>query len=389
MRIEAIAAGASAINALLARAAGNAAAPGPASPAEPAPVIRRDGLQFRFRARDELEQQLRFANSDGDLLDLSFEAQTRLKIDLQGQADLNGPDDAVLRFDLKRKADLRIQAVDSQSGAELTSRARLRQRVQFSIDFDTFEQLAQSSDSLDLASLLQAAATGQPQGDSSAADDDDGPHHHNDGHDHDEDDHHSSEADAAQTGGAPSADGSGAEDSELSDEERRQLEELRARDAEVRAHEAAHLSAAGGLAQGGASFETQVGPDGKAYAVGGEVSVDTSPGATPEETIRKAQQIRRAALAPAEPSAQDRAVAAKAAQMEAKARAELAREQQQSKDAPNATDHDDESDTADRDDAGRVAQRPSSVAGALTHSLISRFDAGLRQQLAGALDLVA
>ncbi|RMD64917.1 MAG: hypothetical protein D6824_03380, partial [Planctomycetota bacterium] len=274
---------------MLARAAGNAVAAGPASPAEPAPAVRRDGLQFHYRARNELEQQLRFANSDGDLLDLSFEAQTRLKIDLQGQPDLNGPDDAVLRFDLKRKADLRLRAVDGQSGAELTSRTRLRQRAQFSIDFDTFEQLAQSSDSLDLASLLQAATTTEAD---EAKDDD-----HDRSHEDDPtDDHEAQEqvSQASQPHEGASTDGAAASDpaqpgdstSELSDEEQQQLEELRARDAEVRAHEAAHLSAAGGLAKGGPSFETQVGPDGKAYAVGGEVSVDTSPGATPEETIR-------------------------------------------------------------------------------------------------------
>ncbi|MGD8781495.1 MAG: putative metalloprotease CJM1_0395 family protein [Ignavibacteria bacterium] len=46
----------------------------------------------------------------------------------------------------------------------------------------------------------------------------------------------------------------------------------------------------------------------------------------PEATIKKAQQIRRAALAPSEPSSQDRSVANQAAAMEAKARAELMEE---------------------------------------------------------------
>lgn len=111
---------------------------------------------------------------------------------------------------------------------------------------------------------------------------------------------------------------------QLSPEEIKQLEKLKARDREVRAHEMAHLAAAGGLAMSGASFTYQRGPDGASYAIGGEVQIDTSGGSTPEETIRKAQIIRAAALAPAEPSGQDRSVAAKAAQMEAQARAEQA-----------------------------------------------------------------
>jgi len=70
------------------------------------------------------------------------------------------------------------------------------------------------------------------------------------------------------------------------------------------------------------------------YAVGGEVQIDVSPGRTPEETVRKADQIRRAALAPADPSAQDYRVAAQAAQMMAQAQQELARQ----RDAGNGAD---------------------------------------------------
>lgn len=103
------------------------------------------------------------------------------------------------------------------------------------------------------------------------------------------------------------------------------LLELQQRDREVRAHEQAHISASGGLASGGARFSFQQGPDGKQYAIGGEVNIDTSPGRTPQETINKAQQIRAAALAPADPSPQDRSVAAEASEMEAQARAELAK----------------------------------------------------------------
>ena len=110
---------------------------------------------------------------------------------------------------------------------------------------------------------------------------------------------------------------------QLSEDEQREVDELKKRDAEVRAHEAAHLAAAGSLAQGKANFEFQTAPDGNRYAVGGHVDIDTAPAETPEATLAKARQIRRAALAPGEPSGADRGVAAKAAQMEARARREL------------------------------------------------------------------
>jgi len=110
----------------------------------------------------------------------------------------------------------------------------------------------------------------------------------------------------------------------LSKSEQRVVEKLKDRDREVRAHEQAHLAAAGPYATGGPSFEYQTGPDGQRYAVGGEVGIDTSPiPGDPEATIRKAQVVRAAALAPANPSAQDRAVAAAAAKMEVQAQQEL------------------------------------------------------------------
>jgi len=112
---------------------------------------------------------------------------------------------------------------------------------------------------------------------------------------------------------------------ELSDTDRRQLEALKSTDRAVRAHEAAHMAAGGSLVTSGASFSFETGPDGQRYAVAGEVGIDTSKGRTPEETLVRAQQIRAAALAPADPSGQDRSVAAAAAQMAADARAEIAR----------------------------------------------------------------
>lgn len=104
----------------------------------------------------------------------------------------------------------------------------------------------------------------------------------------------------------------------LSPEAQQQLRELKLRDAEVRAHESAHMAAGGGHVNGGASYTYQKGPDGRQYAIGGHVSIDASsvPG-DPEASREKAQQVRRAALAPGEPSGQDRQVAARAAAQEA------------------------------------------------------------------------
>lgn len=114
-----------------------------------------------------------------------------------------------------------------------------------------------------------------------------------------------------------------------------QKQRLQDRDAEVRAHEMAHLAAAGGLATGGMQLTYQTGPDGRQYAVGGSVQIDTSKANTPEETIQKAQRIRAAALAPSDPSPQDLQVAARASQMEAEARAELSAKKRSK---PEATD---------------------------------------------------
>jgi hypothetical protein len=124
-----------------------------------------------------------------------------------------------------------------------------------------------------------------------------------------------------EQGGAAEAQGPGGRP--LSKDEQREVEELRARDAEVRAHENAHVAAAGGLA-GPISYEYETGPDGRRYAVGGEVPISIPESDSPEEQIRNAEKARAAALAPAEPSAQDMAVAARAEQMAAEARAEIA-----------------------------------------------------------------
>jgi hypothetical protein len=102
------------------------------------------------------------------------------------------------------------------------------------------------------------------------------------------------------------------------------IEELKKRDSEVRSHESAHIAAGGNLVRGGPTYSYQMGPDGKQYAVGGEVKIDTSSiPDNPDATISKMQQVKSAALAPADPSPQDRSVAQMASSTESKARADL------------------------------------------------------------------
>ena len=112
----------------------------------------------------------------------------------------------------------------------------------------------------------------------------------------------------------------------LSTEEKQIVSELQARDSEVRAHEAAHQS--GGASTGAASYTYQKGPDGKMYAIGGEVPISIKSGSTPQETIANAQAVIASALAPADPSGQDQAVAASAMMMITKAQQQLAQENQ-------------------------------------------------------------
>ena len=114
---------------------------------------------------------------------------------------------------------------------------------------------------------------------------------------------------------------------ELSPDEKRLVQDLQSRDAEVRAHESAHKS--GGASTGAATYTYQKGPDGRMYAIGGEVSVSFKTGSTPQETIANAQAVIAAALAPADPSGQDMAVASSAMVMMMKAQQQLARETQE------------------------------------------------------------
>ena len=108
------------------------------------------------------------------------------------------------------------------------------------------------------------------------------------------------------------------------DEKEAQIRKLEQTQREVIAHEAAHQAAAGEFG-GAVSYTYTEGPDGKRYITGGEVPIKLKQGDTPEETLRNMQKVQAAANAPADPSGQDRQVAAKAAAIASKARAQASR----------------------------------------------------------------
>lgn len=118
-------------------------------------------------------------------------------------------------------------------------------------------------------------------------------------------------------------------EAELTQAEKQEVSKLKARDAEVVAHEQAHIAAASGINVSAPSYTYQIGPDGNRYAIGGEVSISFSQSTDPEANLKKAQTMKAAALAPADPSSQDRSVARSADQLMAQARQEIAAQRQE------------------------------------------------------------
>jgi hypothetical protein len=113
-----------------------------------------------------------------------------------------------------------------------------------------------------------------------------------------------------------------AKQNELTDAEKKIVEQMKKRDNEVRIHENQHKSV-GGQYAGSPSYTYERGPDGKQYITEGEVSISLSNESTAEKTIEKMRIVQNAALAPAEPSAADRKVAAEASRIEQIARQEI------------------------------------------------------------------
>lgn len=202
------------------------------------------------------------------------------------------------------------------------------------------------------------------------------------------------ETDAARRPGEPAAPGEeeaaasteepGAEGEEtgadgLTDAERAEVRDLQQRDAEVRRHEQAH-QAAGGPYTGAATYQYTRGPDSRLYAVSGEVRIDSSvvPG-DPEATIAKMRIVRRAALAPAEPSPQDLRVAAQAQQKLTQAQAELAQDRLEERREASAA-------AAEERQAERTGDPQATLAGARAFEQAAARDA---QRAAATVDLSA
>ena len=114
---------------------------------------------------------------------------------------------------------------------------------------------------------------------------------------------------------------------QLTPEQQRIVQELQQIDHSVRAHEQAHLAAGREVITSAANFTYTYGPDGKQYAVGGEVGIDTSAESKPQDNIDKGRLIQKVALAPRDPSPQDYRVASIGSQLEARGRSDLMREQ--------------------------------------------------------------
>lgn len=105
--------------------------------------------------------------------------------------------------------------------------------------------------------------------------------------------------------------------------EQKAVQELKRRDKEVRMHEAAHSSNPDLVKIGAAQFDYTIGPDGKAYATGGRVTLSTGRARTPEEALSKAEALKKAAMAPGEPSSKDFQALNSAIAMEFEARNQI------------------------------------------------------------------
>lgn len=86
----------------------------------------------------------------------------------------------------------------------------------------------------------------------------------------------------------------------------RVLDKFRAKDAEIRTHEQTHASI--GHTTSPISYNYQEGPDGKMYAVGGSVRLDTSIPDDPKAAAFKLDMIQKAASGVADASPADRAI---------------------------------------------------------------------------------
>jgi len=186
-------------------------------------------------------------------------------------------------------------------------------------DKDRARTPAQANEEIDFANLRKQAE----YADSAISDQDNSQNDQQNSNKSSNDNSEEQQANANNGQSENSSDSSTDEDIQKEQADEKVINQLQQRDSEVRTHELAHASAGGALT-GAPSYSFEVGPDGKKYAVEGEVSVDLSiVEGDPQATIAKLQQAQAAALAPAQPSAQDIRVAASAAQSILTAQSEL------------------------------------------------------------------
>ncbi|MDZ5648387.1 putative metalloprotease CJM1_0395 family protein [Nitrospirillum sp. BR 11828] len=185
----------------------------------------------------------------------------------------------------------------------------------------------------------------------------------------------------AGAGGGAGGGGATGASTKLTDAQQQQVDKLKVVDRSVRAHEAAH-KAAGGPYAGSESFTFTTGPDGQHYATAGEVAIDIgSVQGDPQATIAKLETVRRAALAPADPSGQDRAVAAQAEAGIVAAQGEAAKQKTRSKDGQG----DAPSPDALTGDSNTTSTGPQG-AGVGTGGVTSRQGAAAYRKTQGAID---
>ncbi len=195
---------------------------------------------------------------------------------------------------------------------------------------------AQNNESIDFASLKEKAELA-----SNAVSEQNSEQNNEQGQEQQSQEQQAQERESNQeTNSATEQDASDRENRVEEFQQAQQIAELRRRDQEVRSHELAHASVGGALT-GSPNYSFAIGPDGKKYAVEGEVSVDLSsfPG-DPKATIAKMQKVHAAALAPANPSVQDARVAASAAQITLQAQSELLTAQEANQFASKELDFD-------------------------------------------------
>lgn len=145
---------------------------------------------------------------------------------------------------------------------------------------------------------------------------------------------------------------------ELTQGQKQQISELKARDLEVKVHEQAHIGAAAGLNTSAPSYEYETGPDGKRYAVGGEVNISFVESKDPASNIANAQKMKNAALAPAQPSGQDYSVARHADSIVAQAQKELTQQKMEETTVDNQTTEQTETIGNTAENSGSAIEKP-------------------------------